>query len=238
MSTEPCIAIDRWSAALVDGESNAPRCLGNCIDETRIPANLRRRMGPMERLMARCALGILGELPAAEIILCSRYGNINLLVSLLRSIAEHEPLSPMSFSLAVHNAAAGLLGQIRGDRTGHTALAAGRDTLLAGLMEAYARLATDAEWPVAVVFGDWPFPEIYQPFTDLECGGTALAFLMRRRASKPAHAPSLRPLPVAAPAERFEGAEILARRLVSVLGSGSSLDFRGMHGPAWRLAAG
>ena len=161
-----------------------------------------------------------------------------MLVSLLRSIAREETLSPTAFSLAVHNAAAGLLGQIRGDRTGHTALAAGRDTLFAGLIEAYARLTTDAERPVAVVFGDLPLPKIYERFRDRECGASAMACLMRRRASKAVQAPSLHPLPLAADAERFEGADVLARKLVAVLESGSSFDFGGMYGPAWRLAAG
>ncbi len=239
MSMEPSIVIDRWSGAVVDEQSKTLQCLGGCVEETRIPASLRRRMGPMERLMARCALGVLRDQPAAEIILCSRHGNVDILVSLLRSISEKEPLSPMAFSLAVHNAAAGLLGQIRGDRTGHTALAAGRETLLAGLIEGYARLATASECPVALVFGDWPLPEIYERFTDLERGGTAMACLMRRRTTHEADdSPSLRPIPVTADAERIEGAEVLARRLISALESGVGLVFRGKYGPAWRLAMG
>lgn len=238
MSSEPAIVIEGWSGAVVDEHTKTLLCLGDCVEEARIPANLRRRMGPMERLMARCALGILRERPAAEIILCSRYGNVDMLVSLLRSIAKQEPLSPMAFSLAVHNAAAGLLGQMRGDRTGHTALAAGRETLFAGLIEGYARLATASEWPVALVFGDWPLPDIYERFTDLECGGTVMAWLMRRRTEEADDSPSLRPVPLSADAERIEGAEVLARRLISVLESGSDLVFRGKYGPTWRLALG
>ncbi len=230
------VAIDRWCAALAVGEEKAVRCLGGCVEEARIPANIRRRMGPMERMMARCALGVMGDLPAAEIILCSRYGNVDMLVSLLRSISQSETLSPMAFSLSVHNAAAGLLGQIRGDRTGHTALAAGRETLLAGLIEGYARLATDPRCPVALLFGDWPLPEIYERFTDLECGGTAMAWLMRPRPGGTDRAQWLEPVGADDRAEPIEGAEVLARRLVSALESGSDLVFRGRYGPAWRLA--
>ncbi len=236
MSNDFAIAIDQWSGAFVNEQSKTVHRLGCCVEEASIPAKLRRRMGPMERLMAQCALGVLSDLPAAEIVLCSRYGNVDMLASLLRSISEHEPLSPMAFSLAVHNAAAGLLGQIRNDRTAHTALAAGRETLFSGLTDAYARLATDCERPIALVFGDWPLPKIYRRFTDLECGGTAMAFLMRRPMPGSHCAPYLRPLWNDAEAEQIEGAEILARRLVSVLQSESELIFQGRHSPAWKLA--
>ncbi len=236
MSRDFAIVIDEWSGAFVDEQSKTVHRLGGCIEEVQIPAKLRRRMGPMERIMAQCALGVLCDLPAAEIVLCSRYGNVDVLASLLRSISKHEPLSPMAFSLAVHNAVAGLMGQIRGDRAAHTALAAGRETLFAGLLEAYARLATDCERPIALVFGDWPLPEIYRRFTDLECGGTAMACLMRRRMPGSDTATTLHPLRNGRDAERIEGAEVLARRLVSTLDSGSTLVFQGRHGPAWKLA--
>jgi hypothetical protein len=238
MNKDFALVIDGWAAAFVDDEGNILRRLGACVEEARIPAKLRRRMGPMERLMAQCALGVLRDLPGAEIILCSRYGNVDTLASLLGSIAKREPLSPMAFSLAVHNAAAGLLGQMRGDRAAHTALAAGRETLLAGLIDGYARLATDCERPIALVFGDWPLPDIYRRFVDLECGGTAMACLLRRRTPASNTTPTLRPLPDAAKAERIEGAELLARRLALALESGTDLAFRGQSGPAWKLAGG
>ena len=238
MTDRPAIVIERWAAAFVDETNKALHCSGDCAEEAEIPAGRRRRMGPMERLMARCVLGVLSEEPAAEIILCSRYGNVEALEALLRSISAKEPLSPMTFSLSVHNAAAGLVEQIRGDRTGHTALAAGRDTLTAGLIEAYACLATAPDRPVALVFGDWPLPEIYAPFKELECGGTAMAWLMRPQTRRSDNCPSLRPIPVAADADLIEGAEVLARTLIAALESRANLVFRGTRGPAWRLAVG
>jgi len=238
MTDRPAIVIERWAAAFVDKASEALHSSGDCAEEAEIPAGRRRRMGAMERLMARCALGVLREEPAAEIILCSRYGSVAALESLLRSISAKEPLSPMTFSLSVHNATAGLLEQIRGDRTGHTALAAGRDTLTAGLIEAYASLATAPGRPVALVFGDWPLPEIYARFRELECGGTAMAWLMRSQTHHSADYPFLRPIPVSADADPIEGAEVMARTLIAVLESRANLAFRGTRGPAWRLTVG
>lgn len=238
MGDKPSIVIQRWAAAIVDGGVKTIRSSGDCAEEREIPATHRRRMGPMERLMARCVLGVLREERVVETILCSRYGNMEALQSLLRSISAGEPLSPMTFSLSVHNATAGLIEQIRGDRTGHTALAAGRDTVTAGLMEAYASLVTVPDRPVALVFGDWPLPEIYAPFKALECGGTAMTWLMRPRTSSSADYPSLRPIPVSAEADPIESAEVLARTLIAALESRKSLAFRGNRGPAWRLTVG
>jgi len=238
MTDRPAIVIEHWAAAVIYEASKVLHCLGDCAEEAAIPAGRRRRMGPMERLMARCALGVLREEPAAEIILCSRYGNVEALESLLRSISAREPLSPMTFSLSVHNAAAGLVEQIRGDHTGHTALAAGRDTLTAGLIEAYACLATAPGRPIALVFGDWPLPEIYTRFKELECGGTAMAWLMRPRTSRSADYPTLRLIPAPAAGDLIGGAEVLARTLIAVLESRASLAFRGTRGPAWRLTVG
>src|SRR3984957_23631 len=98
-------------------------CRGGAADETAIPAGLRRRMGKLERLAVRCALGVLGTESTDELIFCSRYGNLETLLSLLRGIACDQLVSPMAFSGSVHNATPGYIGQIRGERIRHTALA-------------------------------------------------------------------------------------------------------------------
>jgi hypothetical protein len=132
-------------------------------------------MGRLERLVVRCSIGVLHDQPSTELIFCSRYGNLETLVSLLRNIAEEQLISPMAFSGSVHNAAPGLVGQILKKRLGHTALAAGPNSLAAGLTEAYARLATDECQDVTLMFADVPLPGIYSDFEEEYLPGVAMA---------------------------------------------------------------
>jgi hypothetical protein len=152
-------------------------------EDAAIPAGIRRRMGRMERLAVRCALGVLGgeETPEAtdELIFCSRHGNLETFASLLRGVAGNELLSPMAFSGSVHNAVPGHVGQIRNERIRHTALAAGERTLMAGFIEAYTRLVCGDASDVTLVYADLSLPDLFGELTD----GLAhdLAFAVRLR---------------------------------------------------------
>ncbi len=163
MSRFGSLQVGHWAAILADGEAAAFGC---ALAEDAIPAALRRRMGHLERLAARCTLGVLQSAPATdELVFASRYGNLETLCGLLRSIALEEPMSPMGFSGSVHNAAPGLVGQIRKERLAHTAIAAGQHTFAAGLTEAYARLATGDCADVTFTYADTALPEIYRPLS-------------------------------------------------------------------------
>ena len=167
------LQVGQWAIIFGNGETS-----GTPSSEEKIPSAVRRRMGRLERLAVRCTLGVLeGHPPTDELIFCSRYGNVETLCSLLRSIAAREPVSPMAFSGSVHNAAAGLVGQIRKERFNHTAISAGRGTFAAGLIESYARLATDECRDVTLIFAELMLPTIYREFTDEDA--FSLAFALR-----------------------------------------------------------
>jgi hypothetical protein len=169
------LRVGRW-AAVVNGDFGAERSLGDAAPEDAIPAALRRRMGRLERLAVRCTLGVLDKSgDTDELIFCSRHGNVETLASLLRSIAAREPMSPMAFSGSVHNAAPGLVGQICKERLTHTAVAAGSNTFAAGLIESYARLATDECRDTTLIFADLRLPEPFHAFEDEDAPGVAIA---------------------------------------------------------------
>ena len=133
-------------------------------------------MGTLERLAVRCTLGVLEErVETDELIFCSRYGNVETLRLLLSSIAAREPMSPMAFSGSVHNAVPGLVGQICKTRLRHTAVAAGRQTFMAGLLEGYALLSSGERSNVIVTFADVALPDVYRRFDDERLPGIALA---------------------------------------------------------------
>ena len=166
------LCVRQWAAIRVGESEEVFGCAGA---EAIIPAAFRRRMGKLERLAVRCTLGLLAGGTTARIIFCSRYGNIETLGAMFGSIAAGEAISPMAFSGSVHNAAAGLIAQIRNERIAHTALAAGANTFKAGLVEAYAALATENCRDVVVCFADLLLPELYQPYEVEHQLGLALA---------------------------------------------------------------
>jgi hypothetical protein len=132
-------------------------------------------MGRLERLAVRVTLSVLDGEPTDELIFCSRWGNVETLSALLRAIAEGQLTSPMAFSGSVHNAAPGLVGQIRKERINHTAIAAGEQTFTAGLIEGFTRLVSKECRDVTVTFADLPLPEVYRDFEDEFQSGIALA---------------------------------------------------------------
>lgn len=166
------LSVRQWAAIHVgEGEE----VLGDAGAEDVIPAGIRRRMGKLERLAVRCTLGLLASGTTSEIVFCSRYGNIETLGSMFSSIAAGELLSPMAFSGSVHNAAPGLVTQIRKEQIPHTALAAGPHTFESGLIEAYALLTAEDCSDVVVCFADLRLPELYGEFEVEQQPGLALA---------------------------------------------------------------
>jgi len=169
------VRIRQWAAVRVSATDGAQEEFGQTKGEEAIPSALRRRMGRLERLAVRCTLSVLAEASTDELIFCSRYGNVESLSTLLRGIAEGQLTSPMGFSGSVHNAAPGLVGQIRQERLSHTAVAAGRHTLAAALVEAYARLLSEECESVTVTLADVPLPDHFHEFEDELLPGLALA---------------------------------------------------------------
>lgn len=174
------LKVGRWAAILVSGVDGRPESFGHALDENALPTAMRRRMGRLEKLAACCALGVLDDIPTGELIFCSRHGNLETLSSLLGGLAEEQLMSPMQFSGSVHNATPGLVGQIRKERLSHTALAAGPNTLRAGLIESAARLANGDESDVTLIFADMALPEFYREFGDEEAPGIAMAVRLQR----------------------------------------------------------
>ena len=174
------LRVVNWAAILVSDIDGSQQSFGHAAEEEAIPAAVRRRMGRLERLAVRCAFGVLDDKPTGELVFCSRYGNVETLALLLRGIADGQLMSPMAFSCSVHNATPGFVGQIRKERIGHTALAAGAGTFSAGLIESYARLVSDDCEDVTLIFADLALPELYDEFEDEDAPGLAMAIRLER----------------------------------------------------------
>jgi hypothetical protein len=145
------------------------------------PALLGRRASRSDRAGLRAALDCMHGLPGpVSTVFASRHGEVHRSVELLEALARAEALSPMAFSLSVHNAAAGLFSIGREDRSASTSVAAGRDSLPMALLEACGVLAEGAP-RVLVVAHDEPVPVPFEPYLDESAPHAGAAFLLEAR---------------------------------------------------------
>jgi hypothetical protein len=148
-----------------------------------IPAGHRRRLNAYGRMAVSCGLSVT-DADCSDIVFCSRYGDIDLAYRLLQALGNAELMSPAAFSLSVHNAVPGVMDLVRKSKVGHTAIAAGLQSLSAGLAEVWAKILANAERKVTLVFAEGELPAELKPFSDAEMPGSALAMTLSARQSE------------------------------------------------------
>lgn len=125
-----------------------------------VPALQRRRLSQLSRLALATAHACAGEQQNLSTVFASRHGELHRTARLLADLAQREPLSPMAFSLSVHNTASGLYAINAGNTAPSTAVAAGADTLAMALLEAAGQLLQREQ--VLLVYAEEPLPVIYR----------------------------------------------------------------------------
>lgn len=163
-------------AAIVCGQTTAQ--FGAAGDVTIIPAGQRRRLPPFTRDVLRCALPLLRDAPQSPVVYSSPYGDLESTLTLLADISRHELLSPALFALSVHNAPAGALSQCLTAAGDQISIAGDAATLSAGLVQAYARLATAECASIVLIHADAPLPALYEGL-DTDAPGIFLAMTLR-----------------------------------------------------------
>ncbi len=113
-------------------------------DASGVPAALRRRLGPLGRAAMAVATAVRPATPC-PMVFVSRHGELRLTADLLTQLAAEGVVSPMGFSLSVHNAIPGIYSIAQADRTPTTAIAANRDLAECGVVEALGWLASGFE---------------------------------------------------------------------------------------------
>ena len=126
----------------------------------------RRRIERLGRMAVQAAWWCSqAETAGVPLVFASRHGDVQRSFELLEQLARGEPMSPTHFGLSVHNAIAALYSIVRGERGNYLALAAGRATAEAALVEAAGLLADGAPEVLVVVYDARP-PAAYASFLD------------------------------------------------------------------------
>jgi hypothetical protein len=184
----------QWAAApwLPEGEPQVPLAA--------VAPMLRRRFAPLGRLAAQAAIDLAGggaatsaaidepegagvpsdaDLQDNPTVYASRYGETGRCLELLADQARRNALSPTAFGLSVHNAIGAMIALTRGDRRNSSAIAAGRATAAAGVVEALGLLDDGARCASLIVY-DSPLPAGYAGFEDEPSAHFAWAWRLRR----------------------------------------------------------
>ena len=131
-----------------------------------IEPQLRRRLSLLDRIALHVAHACVKDGEAVRVVFASRHGELARSAELLAQLAAAEMPSPMAFSLSVLNAAPGLYGIARKDRSASTAVSAGADTFPMALIEGAAQAWAEPDVPVVVAFADEPPPAVYRSLVD------------------------------------------------------------------------
>jgi hypothetical protein len=150
---------------------------------------VRRRLSFLDRIALHVANACVAEGEPVHLVFASRHGELARSAELLAQLAKHELPSPMSFSLSVLNAAAGLYGIARKDRSPATAVSAGEATFPLALIEGAAQAQKNPDAAVVVAFADEPPPEVYRSLVDSPRKSHAIA--VRLEAKQAQHAMQL-----------------------------------------------
>lgn len=138
-----------------------------------MPPMQRRRLDRLGRIALDVAWRSAADLPALPFVFASRWGDIRKSLELIAQLREGA-LSPMTFSLSVHNAIGAQFSIARGDKSPYTAISAGDATVEAAFVEALGQLVDGADGVTVICYGE-PMPPPYDRFDPAPCPAHAWA---------------------------------------------------------------
>lgn len=142
-----------------------------------LPMMMARRLSQGSRLAVQVGLSLLARHQVDSAIFVSRHGELARSMTLLQALADGQALSPTDFSMSVHNTAAGLCSIQGKAAIPMSSLAAGENSLMAGLIEAVGALQAGARRVLLVAF-EGPVPEFHHPWLGEEAPPHALGLVL------------------------------------------------------------
>lgn len=146
---------------------------------TEMHAMQRRRLERVGRIALQtafwCQTADVADIP---LVFASRHGDIQRTYEMLEVLARNEPLSPTNFGLSIHNAIVAQYSIARQLKQNYLAVAAGKSTAEAALIEALG-LLQDGNDEVMIVMYDGLLPEVYREFRDESFAEYAWALRIR-----------------------------------------------------------
>lgn len=127
-------------------------------DVSFVPPLERRRLTGVEKAALAVAWKVYPQGEAIPVVFASRWGEIGTTVKLMRQQHDEGEMSPAGFANSVHNATPGHFSLLTKNTAPYTAIAAGPDSYVMGLLE-----ASTYPGKVLFVYAEETTPEFYQP---------------------------------------------------------------------------
>lgn len=144
-----------------------------------MPAMQRRRLERVGRTALQVAYWCqTAEVADIPLVFASRHGDIQRTYEMLEVLARKEALSPTHFGLSIHNAIVAQYSIARQLKQNYLAVAAGKATAEAAVIEAIG-LLDDGAGEVMIVMYDGLLPDSYQLFLDESCVEYAWAWRVK-----------------------------------------------------------
>src|SRR3954468_3984349 len=223
MDSQVALPVASWAAWRATGQEASPQVAF-------IDPQIRRRLSLLDRIALHVAHSCVRPGEEVRTVFASRHGELARSAELLGQLAQDEMPSPMAFSLSVLNAAIGLYGLARKDRSAATALASGEGTFPMALIEAAAQAGDGRDGPVVLTYADEPPPAVYRPLIDSPRHAHAVAVRLDARQATRALVMSWQ----ARDAE--DDAEAAPQAFLSCVGDGVASTWHGA-GRAWSWKA-
>lgn len=145
------------------------------------PPMLRRRLGPLGKVVCQVLSGISCIDSKEAYVMSSRMGEINRTQRILECISAGEQVSPASFSLSVHNAIGGVWSQAHSVTTPVIAIAPSSYSPIPALVQALALMSQGNFDGVIVVYYEEDYPEFYAPYLQGLVAPTAFGVRLTNR---------------------------------------------------------
>ncbi|EWH10623.1 hypothetical protein DS2_07318 [Catenovulum agarivorans DS-2] len=145
-----------------------------------VPAMQRRRLSPFAKITLATTLDVCADLPSEHIdtVFSSRHGDLKRTALLIEDVAQQETLSPTQFGLSVHNAVAGLYSIFTKNKAPMSAVAAGEQSFMTGLLDAVSKLQANHLQRILYVYSDYDIPEYYRPYVNSQECACSIALLL------------------------------------------------------------
>ncbi len=149
------------------------------VELPQVPALARRRLGHLAKMAVSVADAVLQDALGAykPVVWASRYGDAQKALTLLKTQAAGEPMSPTAFGLSVHNGIGAQHSILRGMRANAVCVASSQCAPESGVVEALGML-NDGASEVLLVCYDEPLPIDYAGFHDEPVAEYAWAVLL------------------------------------------------------------